>query len=378
MEIIQKRHIYKILLDDKLTKFLPDMVKNYLRVMLDEENIVIKGGVVKLIVLTLMMSQGRLKDRNRWEKERKINDVDLVFSYKELPEDLRGEVVSKFNRIKDKLGKSGIPLEAKDIDIIEEPSQERAVARVIGFIDMTINEVSMMPKNGQWYFYYTPQCYHALSEGVGIPNPKSGHIWYNAGRMIPSALQIIRMLKFLVAGKVNKIYLPRWWITLFLRNYEKKVAAGEMPANAPLGFYSLVLLKNYFGGNPLAQKKAMVALYDLGFTDMVDPEIYIRQQAQIFANAGADFSLADFTIEEVVDRYLESKKKKEEAQAVRQQARQQCAHEFETINCDLCGKNKCAITTCVKCGKNKGSGILPCVLRMRQGITDSAGFYWIK
>jgi len=279
--------------------------------MVDEEDVAIKGGVVKFVILTSLILQNKCRDRKRWDAERKINDFDLVFIYKKLPADLKGEVVEKFNRVEAKLAMNNIPLEAEDIDIIAAPAREAAIARIVGNIDMTTNEVAMMPKDRKWYFYYTPQCYRALVEGLGVSNLQSGHFWLNAGRAFPSAFQMIRLIKLLVSGKGNKIYLPKWQLKLYFENYQKKVAAGEMPANAPLGFYSLVLLKNYFGGNLLAQKKAMIALYDLGFTDMVDPKFYIRQQEQIFANAGMDFSLADFTIEEVVDRYLESKKKKE-------------------------------------------------------------------
>ncbi len=378
MENIQKRQIYSAPLTGKIFELLPENVKNYLRAMVGEEDVAIKGGVVKFVILTSLILQNKCRDRKRWDAERKINDFDLVFIYKELPADLKKEVVEKFNRVEAKLAMNNIPLEAEDIDIIAAPAREAAIARIVGNIDTTINEVAMMPKDRKWYFYYTPQCYWALVEGLGVSNLQSGHFWLNAGRAFPSAFQMIRLIKLLVSGKGNKIYLPKWQLKLYFENYQKKVAAGEMPANAPLGFYSLVLMKNYFGDKPLLQKKAMVALYDLGFTDMMDPEMYIRQQERIFADAGADFSLADFTIEEVVDRYLESKKKKEEAQTVRQQARNQCEHEFETIDCDLCGKNKCAITACAKCGKNKNSGVLPCVLRLRQGITDPVGFYSIK
>jgi hypothetical protein len=243
---------------------------------------------------------------------------------------------------------------------------------------MTINEVAMIPQAGRWYFYYTPQCYRALAEGIGISNPQPGHYWFNAGRIIPSSFQIIRLVKFLVAGKVDKIYLPKWWLSLYMENYQKKVVDGQMPASAPLGFYSLVLMKNYFGDKPQLQKRAMVALYDLGFTDMLDPEMYIRQQERIFADSGTKFEQTDFTIEEVIDRYLESRRKIEESRAKHQTARANCDHEFKVINCDLCGRNRCVIETCAKCGKNKTAGFLPCTMRMHSGQTDQTGFYRLK
>jgi hypothetical protein len=378
MNNIQPRQVFEIALDKKVFSLLPANVQNYLRVMASEEDVSIKGGVVKLIVLTYLLAQGKLKDRNRWEIERKVNDFDLVFVYKELPVDFKKEIVEKFNRVQAKLKAAGICLEAKDIAFVEAGTKEQAAAKIVGDIDMTINEVAATPQDGRWYFYYTSQCYRDMIGGLGVSNPQPGHFWFNAGRIIPSSFQMIRLIKFLVVGKVYKIYLPKWQVALYMENYQKKVAAGEMPPNAPLGFYSLVLLSNYFGDKPLLQKKAMVALYDLGFTDMLDPNLYIRQQEQIFKNTGVNFELTDFTIEQVVDRYLEGRKKKEESQKNRQQARAQCVHEFQNINCDLCGKNQCVIETCVKCSKNRNGGVLPCTLRMRQGIVDPAGFYEIK
>jgi hypothetical protein len=173
---------------------------------------------VKLVVLTSLMLQGKLNDRKRWEAERKINDFDVSFVYNKLPDDLKNVVAEKFNRVRDKLAAVGVSLEAKDIELVEESTRERAVARVVGLIDMTINEVAMMPQNRQWYFYYTPQCYRALAEGIGISNPQPGHFWFNAGRIIPSSFQMIRLVKFLVAGKVDKIYLPKWWRALYMEN----------------------------------------------------------------------------------------------------------------------------------------------------------------
>jgi hypothetical protein len=232
---------------------------------------------------------------------------------------------------------------------------------------------------GGWKIFYTPFALKHLAQGVGMfIRPKTTNLYYSAGRVFPSALGMIRLIKFLVAGKVNKIYLPRWWLTLYMENYQKKVAAGEMPPNAPLGFYSLVLLKNYFGDKPLLQKKAMVALYDLGFTDMLDPELYIRQQEAIFCDADKEFALKDFTIEEVFDRYLENRRKKEESKKNRQAARANCVHEFKIIDCDLCGRNRCVIETCSKCGKNKTNGFLPCTMRFYAGQTDPSGFYELK
>lgn len=377
--INNQSQIKSIELDDNCLKLLPESVRGVLSLLEEVEGIAIKGGIAKLCLMAAMRAYGGFKNEKRWKIEEKINDIDLVFVFLSNKNDLKESIINKYRETEKNFFKNGLCLHPKDIDIVEAENSKSAIENILGSNDLTINEVALVFSNGHWKIFYSPFALRHLAQGIGMfAKPKTTNLYYNAGRVFPSPLGFIRLLKFLVAGKVNKIYLPRWWITLYLQNYQKKVASGEMPANAPLGFYSLVLLKNYFGGDLLAQKRAMIALYDLGFTDMVDPELYIRQQERIFANAGTDFSLTNFSIEQVVDRYLESKKKKEESQKSRQAARTQCEHQFETINCDLCGKNQCAITTCAKCGKNKSGGVLPCVSRMRQGVIDPAGFYEIN
>lgn len=378
MGLEAEKKINMTIVNSRILDMLPAEARRIFSVLEKEENTVIKGGVAKLVAMKLLESKGIFRDRQRMANESRINDIDLDFIVVGNAEAARDLIIEKFNRLADKFATAGIFLDAKDVEIIKAANFGQGIEKIINRNDLAMNEFAMDFSGRTWRLHYTQRACQQLIDGIGVLNSKPGHIHYDAGRVFPSALGMVRLIKFLVAGKVNKIYLPNWWRKLYFENYQKKVAAGEMPANAPLGYYSLVLLKNYFGNNDLLQKKAMVAFYDLGFTDMLDPELYIRQQEQVFKNSGSRFEQNDFTIEDVISRYLENEQKKIENQKNRQAARAQCVHEFQTIDCDLCGKNQCAIEACAKCGKNKNSNILPCTLRMYSGQTDQAGFYEMK
>lgn len=372
------KKIDTLVLNRAIIESLPFNARQIFSVLEREKDVIIKGGVVKLAVMYFLEKKGLFKNPRRLAAESRIKDIDLDFIVIGNVANARQRVVEKFNHLQTAFAESGIYLDAKDIEIIEAGSWAGGVEKIIERNDLIMNEVAMDYFNGCWRLYYTLRAFRNLIDGIGVLNPKQGHILYNAGRVIPSALGIVRLIKFLVAGKADKIYFPKWWRSLYMENFQNKIKTGEANVCAILGFYSLVLMKNYFGENPVLQKKAMVVLYDLGFTDLLDPDLYIRQQEQAFKDAGNRFEQTEFSIDEIIDRYLENKQKREEGQKIRRLKKSQCMHKFEEINCDLCGENRCVIENCVKCGKNKTGMLPPCSLRMFAGQTDPDGFYEIK
>ncbi|MCU0653114.1 MAG: hypothetical protein MUD10_02535 [Candidatus Pacebacteria bacterium] len=360
-------------------KHLSPQVADVLSLLQGEERIAFKGGIAKLCLMAAMIEHENLKDMKRWRLEQRINDIDLVFIFPSGQDDLKEMILEKFERTKNILLSRNIYLDPRDVDIIEDVNLEKALARILGSDDLTINEVALIFVAGKWRLFYSDLALDHTVRGIGmIAKPKTTNIHYDAGRIYFSPLGVVRLIKFLASCKVQKICLPKWRLGLLFDNYQKKVKAGQMPQNAPLGFYSLVLMKNYFGNDELAQKKAMVVLYDLGLTDMLDPELYVRQQEAIFADAHKEFALKEFTMEEIVDKYIENRSKREAAAKERQATRANCAHEFEAVPCELCGQNKCEIRYCQKCGKNQNAQPLPCTLRMWQGVCDPKDFYSLK
>jgi len=370
-----KKEIFSIALRDDVIVFLPFKVRGIMRALAGEPDVLIKGGVARLCLMTLIAKKGKLEGRSRLEIEKRIGDVDLAIWDDGRRPDFRRQSAAKYEILRQKLSTAGAIFEPKNLDIIEMGGVRAPVERIFETTDLTINEVVLGYEAG-WRIYYTANAIGHIAKGWGVfVRPKPTNIRYDAGRVFPSPLGMIRLLKFLVSGKVEKIYLPVHWRKLYFQDYERKLKQGLRQKDAPLGLHSLVLMKNYFGDNDRLQKKAMVALYDLGFTDLVDPDLYIRRQEDIFARAKLNFEIKDLSFDEVFARYLEEKNKAGGPYVSRAE---QCAHEYKSETCGLCGKRTCAIEVCAKCGRGKGGQAMPCSVWMREGRLEPEGFYEIQ
>jgi len=368
-----KKEIFIIALRDDAIALLPFKVRGILGALAGERGMLVKGGIARLCLMTLIAKKGKLEGRDRLETEKRIGDIDLVIWDDGRQPNFRQAAAEKFESLRQRLATAGVIFEPKNIDIIDLNGAAAPVEKIFDTTDLTINELALGYENG-WRVYYTANAIKHVAKGWGVfVRPKPTNIRYDAGRVFPSPLGMVRLLKFLVTGKVKKIYLPKHWRTLYFQDYTRKVKEGLRQEGAPLGLHSLVLMENYFGGDDRLQKKAMVALYDLGFTDLLDPDLYIRRQKDIFSRAKLRFELKDLSFDDVFDRYLEEKNHK-----YQQRAGEQCAHEYEPAACDLCGKRNCPIEVCAKCGRGKSGPIMPCTVWMREGKLEPEGFYEIK
>jgi len=365
-------------LKDDYFNALPKNVQDILLALKGQENLCVKGGVAKLCLMAMLMTEGKLKDNARWQAQQKINDIDFIFIFPPEIRDLRERFIERYQKINNLLLAKDCHVQPKDINIIDAVSVKEGIRAILEANDLTINEETVVFDDGKWKIFFTPTAASHLAKGIGVLNPKPGHVWKSAGRIFPSSLGMIRLLKFLVRGNVDKIYLPKWRLDIYFQHYKKKVETGEWPEGATLIFYSLVFIKNYFGNNPELQNKAMAILCDLGFTPILDPQAYIKQQEGILENHKGELESNDLTIEEVFGRYLELKKRQEDNKTKRQANLVRCIHEYKTIECDLCGKNRCIIENCVKCERNKNPSPLPCTLRMWMGDLDPNDFYPIE
>lgn len=363
---------------DDYVKILPQNIQDFLTTLAGQENIVIKGGVAKLCLMAMLKAEGKLKDDERWQKQQKINDIDFIFIFSPETRDLKKQFIEKYQTIKKLLSPINFQIEPKDMNIVEAKSLKDGMMTILKANDLTINEEAVAVIGDKWKIFYTPSAAAHLADGIGVLNPKPGHIWNSAGRIFPSPLGMVRLLKFLIRGNVDKIYLPKWWLDLYFSSYQRKIENGDLPADTTLSFYSLILMKNYFGKDPLLQKRAMEVLCDLGFTRLFDPQAYVKQQEEILENFQGDIELKPLTIEEVFDRYVDFRKKGEENKKKRLDSHSQCEHRFQSFECDLCGKNHCFIENCVKCDKNKNTSPPPCTLRFWMGKIDPNDFYPIK
>lgn len=363
---------------DEYIKVLPQNFQDFLAILASQQYVVVKGGVAKLCLMAMLKVEGKLKDDVRWQKQQKINDIDFNFIFTPDIRDLKKQFIEKYETIKKLLSTINFQIEPKDMNIVEAQNIKEGMMKILENNDLTINEEAVAVINGKWKIFYTPSAASHLANGIGVLNPKPGHIWNSAGRIFPSPLGMVRLFKFLVRGTVDKIYLPRWWLTLYFENYKKKIASKELPAGTTLSYYSLILMKNYFGTNPELQNKAMILLKDLGFTDLLDPQAYIKQQEEILKDSPDNTEIKQLTIEDVFERFLEFKKKGEENKKKRLESHLQCDHEFWAFDCGLCGKNQCFIENCVKCDKNKNTSPPPCTLRFWMGKIDHDDLYSLK
>lgn len=373
----KQRQIFSISLREEHIALLPRKVRAVLGALAGERNILVKGGISRLCLMVLIDKKGKLEDRARLDIEKRIGDVDLAIWPDNKNPDARAQLNQRYVNLAQKLYAAGAIFEPKNIDIIDVDGGGAPVEKVFETTDLTINEVALGYEGNAWRVYYTSQAIRHLAKGWGVfVCPKPTNIRIDAGRVFPSPLGMVRLLKFLVSGKVKKIYLPVHWRKLYFADYERKLKEGLRQSNAPLGLHSLVLMKNYFGNDDRLQKKAMFALYDLGFTTLLDPDLYIRQQEDIFARAQMRFELKDLSFEDVFNRYLEEKNRRYQPRHAA--AAEPCAHAWEQTSCDLCGKRACAIETCKNCGKGKSCPPMACTVWMRECRLEPEGFYEIK
>ncbi len=371
-----KKEIFSIALRADIVALLPRKVRAVLNALAGERNLLIKGGIARLSLMALIEKKGKLENPSRLDIEKRIGDVDLAFWQSGSGRDFRSELCQKYAAIAQKLYAVGVVFEPKNIDIIDLDGGKPPVEKIFDATDLTINEVALGCEGNVWRIYYTSHAIKHIATGWGVfVRPKPTNIRTDAGRVFPSPLGMVRLLKFLVSGKVKKIYLPVHWRKLYFADYERKLKEGLRQPNAPLGLHSLVLMKNYFGNDDRLQKKAMFALYDLGFTTLLDPDLFIRQQEDIFSRAKMRFELKDLGFDDVFNRYLEEKNRK---YPQRPAGAEQCMHVYEQTACNLCGRRVCAIEACKNCGKGKSRPPMACTVWMRECRLEPEAFYEIK
>lgn len=363
-------------LRDEYAKILPQNVQKILNLASGQKEIAFKGGIAKVCLMAALIKKGRFNDEARWQLEQKINDIDLAVILPSGGKELKPKFLEIYQNISWALGQKNLALKPQDIDIIAHTDRIRAIGSILGSNDLTINEVAVIFAAGIWKIFYTTSAAEHLIKGLGVfVKPRSGILNNNRGRAFPSPLGLIRLLKFFSVGKVNKIYLPKWWLGFYLENYQDKVKAGELPQGAPLGFYSLILMENYLAGDFNAQKNALTALCDLGLVEISDQAAYIKEQKRILSGFNPDFEMKVLSLDDVFAKFVGIKIKRDAARKERIEKIISCDHQWQAADCNLCEKSKCVIEICSLCQKNKSTYPLPCNLRRQMGKLDAKDFY---
>ena len=82
-------------------------------------------------------------------------------------------------------------------------------------------------------------------------------IRYDYGRMLPTNYGFFRLFRLWVEGKVEKIYLPEWWISTHFQEAERL-------EKERFGNYALVIAHQYKNATSQIQKRWGLVLNELG------------------------------------------------------------------------------------------------------------------
>lgn len=344
-----QRKIVSAQLAKEVIANFPPFVEYALDSLAPENDIIVKGGLARLCCIeALSFANDGFGDEKRQAIERGINDVDIILLHKGSLPKSKDFLIEKFLRIRQNLDAQGIELKSEDAEPVKGELDDYTFRKVLLDADMTINESIVVRAGGKWALWTTKECVRDLVKGVGFLNAKPAHFRYEKGRFMPSNLGWMRLIKFLAEGKINSIYMPRWWRDAHLASMRQKMEAGTLPWGAALGLYSLSLMEKKAGGNPELQKKIMKILKALDFAEIDDPAEYIKKQKESFAAQNQLFELKKFTFNEIIDRAIEKKNQVFDKRHDRNVLKSACDHFWEQYICDGCAKH-CALQLCAQC-----------------------------
>jgi len=361
---------------DSIVNNLPESVKLTLKALEGRKIALVKGGTARLALLALLKSKGEFKDEVRYGIESRVNDLDICLLRTGTWEKQAATLKEAGMALQRDLAAFDVRLEPKDTEFVSAGSfNADAIKKILCSRDLTINEVVLVYRDGRWCVHYTPECREDLINGVGFLNPRAGLVWYTCGKAIPSPLGIARLIKYLVAGKINRIVFPEYYRELYLEEIARRVEGKDLPLGVyklpeggSLGLYSLVLMKLYCQGNE-KQRRAMLVLKGLGLTDLDDPAAYIREQELLFQlHQETIFELNDMDWDQVIAKQKKRNEMVNDGRKACKDARAACQHEMVPQVCPGCG-HRCNIQKCTKCTQVIFRAPLPCVAALFEGRT---------
>ena len=323
---------------------MPVEIQEVMKLLDNESYLAVKGGYAKMVLGEILKQQGKNPEAVAHPKGTYL-DLDIVLTFVGTKRKNLDVLDERVAALTEKLSGIDIELNPADVETIKgNLDNQKTIVRFLESRDLTINEVIAVPKkNGSWTLYYTDKCYRDTLNGSGIIGANGSSVArIDAGRWIAGPYGITRLLRFLIEGKVNKIYLPQWWIDL--NNKEAKKMNREN-----LGSYGMILCRRY-EDNPHLQKKMMFYLNKLGITDIKNFKKYMEEQELFFQlHTNEKFSFSDDRPFIDIQKHLE-KKDAERMQSYqeRKKVRESCVHKTKTFVCEHCAK-KCIIKKCAYC-----------------------------
>ena len=307
-------------------------VREILEFLGNEMYLGIKGGYAKKVLREFLGQTSKKIHYPEMEM-----DLDIILTFAGTLAKNIDMLDSRVVALKQKLSGT-IILSPADVEPVKgNLGDEKTLKKILESRDLTINEVVLVPDNGKWFLYYTDKCYRDTLQGVGILAANGKRTTrVDCGRTVAAPAGIARLLRFLIEGKVKKIYLPRWWIDF----------------ETGLGSYGLVLCRRY-RGNPFFERRMMAYLKKLGLTnlDTKDFEQYMRvEEIAHYDRTGEEFLYNDNrSFKEIHKASVKGRKQGEAGRQGRKEERDNCLHKATKVfTCEHCHEN-CTIERCADC-----------------------------
>lgn len=363
---------------------VPEKIRDTLCLLSDEEYLGVKGGYAKAVLGQMLINAGKIHNNLALNNNLDSLDLDIVLTFVGTRKNNIDNLSKRVTELTEKL-KTVIQLHPEDVEMLSGNlhSNEKTVRKFLESRDLTINEVVLIPKDGNWLLVYTDKCYRdTINSTAMLAANGKGTVRYDYGRLVAGPYGICRLVRFLVEGKVKSIYLPKWWI-------ERNNQEARRLNKENLGVYGLILAERYLK-KPSLQSELIKALNALELTDLIDFGIYKREQEVFFKlqrnNKEFNFNHSR-TFREIQQHLIEKEEQRKISQSQRKKFREECNHKnTEKFVCRYCPPHGCTIEACGSCTKrviasSRGSPIpisrLFCNVAYKQGNVyhDKASFF---
>jgi hypothetical protein len=358
----------------------PPLFQKLLHIFSHQERVVLHGGVARFLFLLSLQSKGEIIPPQKIEQEEHIKDIDLVMLHERSLEKEKPNLLARLSMLQDLCSNLEVIIGADNVLTKRIPPKfldksivsPEIIIPLVQNNDITVNQVVAVPEETSWRIFYTNHCLRDTLLSVGMPYPQERNVQEVFGHLILAPYGIFRLLKFLVEGKVEKIWLPSWMISLHKQQCEKSWKEGTLPEGSYLGRYSLILGHKYAQADSNVQERWIKTLSFFGLTKERSFSDFIKKETALFDVFDASvegrekFQFSERTFSDVIDTTVRRQKARSFKNIKILEQRQQCSHTYRVhkVPCMF----HCTIKQCDACQRvlfQRGREI-PCNLLVKQ------------
>lgn len=349
---------------DRLNVELPESLVYVLEALLPADNILIRGGCARLVLLRMLEEQGKIKNPARIQQEMNIRDLDIV-TWSPDPVKEFSVLVERYEAMRGLL-KGRLVLHPEDFGLVIAKDFPDMFNRTMNDMDITASEVIIHKANGKWVITYSANAWRDVMNSTAVLNLSSEVVWRKDLVPFPSAKGMVRLAKLGASRRVEKIYLPPWQLALYHENQK----FGDQ---TPLGIYGYLAVAKYCR-NKEEQRRMLKIFGDWGLASTIDSREYLAKQELILGEQVGTFALVEQDIVQALENKIKSRLRKNGTKP-------QCKkHNADHRDCDLCGRMNCRIGACKDCSRVMTQpNPLPCITDMASGflIYKPENFYTV-